>query len=84
MHKVESKFIRSSMVDLFPLQETKTKNKQPDEREASTIASHAPAAMCLRVWVVSGGSCRIPLSHFTPAGKKFRDSWGWSAVTALS
>lgn len=71
------------MVDLFPLQEAKPKNKQPDEREASTIASHAPVAVCLRVWVVSGGLCHIPLSHFTPA-EMCRDSWGWSAVTALS
>lgn len=72
------------MVDLFSLQEAKPKNKQPDEREASTIVSHAPVAMSLRVWVMSGGSCHIPLSHFTPAEKMFRDSWGWSAVTALS
>lgn len=76
------------MVDLFSLQEAKPKkknnNKQPDEREASTIVSHAPVTMSLRVWVVSGGSCRIPLSHFSPAEKMSRDSWGWSAVTALS
>lgn len=60
------------MVDLFSLQEAKPKkkkNKQPDEREVSTIVSHAPVAMSLRVWVVWGGSCLIPLSHFTPTEK---------------